>query len=132
MPSGFGGLPAPSFQPLLKGRNQDALPLSCGTHAHLVVVNGEMHHAAAELEELFARVAVAAVLLDGVLDGLLGQAVLELKSGNGQAVDEQAQIQRPTRLRRGCRPVAASSRTGSAHAGRRRGVAFGRGAERTA
>jgi hypothetical protein len=41
-----------------------------------VVVHGEMHHAASELEELLARVAVALKLLDGVLDRLLGKTVL--------------------------------------------------------
>ncbi len=29
MPLGLGGLPAPSFQPRLNGRNQDAFPLRC-------------------------------------------------------------------------------------------------------
>ena len=58
-----------------------------------MVVHGKMHDAAPKLEEQLARVAVAFVLLDGVFDGLLGQAVLELKGGDGQAVDEQAQIQ---------------------------------------
>jgi hypothetical protein len=49
-----------------------------------------VHDAAAELEQPLARVAVALVLLDGVLDGLLGEAVLQLEGGDGQAVDEQA------------------------------------------
>ncbi len=93
-PSGLGGLPAPSFQPWLKGRNQEALPLQVGAEAHLVVVHGEVDHAAAELEELLARVAVALVLLDGVVDGLLGEAVLQLEGGDGQAVDEEAQVER--------------------------------------
>jgi hypothetical protein len=48
-----------------------------------------VHDAAAELEELLARVAVALVLLDGVLDGLLGEAVLQLEGDQRQAVDEE-------------------------------------------
>ena len=97
-PSGFGGLPAPSFQPLLKGRNQDALPLQVRAEAHLCVVHGEVDDAAAELEQQLPRVAVALVLLDGVLDGLLGQAVLQLERGDRQAVDEQAQVEGELRL----------------------------------
>ena len=36
---------------------------------------------------------VALVLLDGVAHRLLCQAVLQLEGGDGQAVDEQAQVQ---------------------------------------
>ena len=57
-----------------------------------------MHHAAAELEQSLARVAVAPVLLDRILDRLLGEAVLQLEGGDGQAVDEQAQVERAARL----------------------------------
>jgi hypothetical protein len=57
-----------------------------------------MDHAPPELEELLPRIAVAAVLLDGILDRLFGEAVLKFKRGEGQAVDEQAQVQRPARL----------------------------------
>ncbi len=97
-PSGFGGLPAPSFQPWLKGRNHERLALQVRAEAHLVVVHGEVHDAAAELEELLARVAVALVLLDGVVDRLLGQAVLQLEGGDRQAVDEEAEVERALRL----------------------------------
>ena len=75
-----------------------SLALQVGAEAHLVVVHGEVHDAAAELEELLARVAVALVLLDGVLDRLLGEAVLQLEGGDRQAVDEQAQVERALRL----------------------------------
>ena len=67
-----------------------------------LVVHGEMDHAAAELEQQLARVAVALVLLDGVLDGLLGEAVLQLERGDRQAVDEQAEVERELASRRGC------------------------------
>ena len=52
-----------------------------------------MRQAAAQLEELLARVAITLVLLHGVIHRLLGQAVLQLEGGDGQAVDEQAQVQ---------------------------------------
>ena len=56
--------------------------------AHLVIVHREVRDAAAELEELLARVAVALVLLNGVFDRLLGEAVLQLEGRDRQAVDE--------------------------------------------
>ena len=114
----MGGLPAPSFQPWLKGRNQERLALQVRAEAHLVVVHGEVHDAAAELEEQLARVAVALVLLDGVLDRLLGQAVLQLEGGDRQAVDEQAEVERELRL-----VAAVAELAGDAEAVRR--VALG-------
>ena len=57
-----------------------------------------MRHRAAELEELFARVAVAFVLFHSVFDRLLGQAVLQLERGDRKAVDEQAEVERPLSL----------------------------------
>ena len=63
-----------------------------------MVVHGEVGDAAAELEELLARVAVPLVLPDGVFDCLLGQAVLELECGDRQAVDEEAQVERELRF----------------------------------
>ena len=68
-----------------------------GAHPHLALVDREVHHAAAELEQPFARVAVAPVLLDGIVDRLFGEAVLQLESGDRQAVDEQAQVERAAR-----------------------------------
>ena len=103
----MGGLPAPSFQPWLKGRNHEPLPLQVGAHPHLAVVHREVHHAAAELEQPLARVAVALVLLDRVLDRLLGQAVLQLEGGDRQAVDEQAQVERAAASRPGCSGAGA-------------------------
>ena len=81
-PLGLGGLPAPSFQPWLNGRNHEALPSGRVQKRTSLVIHGEVHDAAAELEEPLARVAVALVLLDGVLDRLLGQAVLQLEGGD--------------------------------------------------
>ena len=57
-----------------------------------------MSDAAAMLEKPFARVAVSPVLLDGVVDGLFGEVVLEFEGDDRQAVDEQGDVQRPLRL----------------------------------
>ena len=53
-----------------------------------------MHHTAAKLEELLTRAAVAPVLLNRIGHGLFGEAVLQLKGGNGQTVDEEAEVER--------------------------------------
>jgi hypothetical protein len=42
-----------------------------GAHTHFTVVHRKVHHTAAKLEQLPARVAVAAVLLDSILYRLL-------------------------------------------------------------
>ena len=90
----MGGLPAPRFQPRLKGRNQRSLPLQVGAEMDFVLVDREMRHAAPELEERLAGVAVPLVLPDGVVEGLLGEAVLELECEDGEAVDEEPDVQR--------------------------------------
>ena len=74
------------------------LPLEMRAELHLALVHGEVGHAAAELEQLLARVAVALVLLDRVGRRLLGQVVLQLEGEHRQAVDEQADVERPLRV----------------------------------
>ena len=66
-----------------------------GAETHLALVQREVGHAAAERKQLLARVAVLFVLLARVVHGLLGQAVLEFKGEDRQAVDEQPDVQRP-------------------------------------
>ena len=83
---------------LVERQEPRGLALQLGAEADLVVVDGEMHDAAPELEQPLARVAVALVLLHGILDRLLGQAVLQLEGGDRQPVDEQAEVERALRL----------------------------------
>ena len=83
---------------LVERQEPGRLALQVRAEPHLVIVDGEVDHAAAELEQHLPRVAVALVLLDGVLDRLLGQAVLQLEGGDRQAVDEQREVERQLRL----------------------------------
>ena len=83
---------------LVEGQEPRALALEVRAKPHLVVIHGEVRHRAAELEQLLAGVAVALVLLHGVLDRLLGETVLQLECGDRQAVDEQADVKRPMGL----------------------------------
>ena len=106
-----------------------ALALEMGTELHLVVVHGEVRHAPAEREQRLARVSVALVLLDGVLDGLFGQAVLQLERGDRQAVDEERKVQGAlglgeavAELPRDRETVLAVALSGEGIAGRRRAV----------
>jgi len=65
-----------------------------GGHVDLVGIDGEVDEGALfEGEDLFARVAISAVLPLGVLDGLGGELVLEFGSG-GNAVDTEDQVER--------------------------------------
>ncbi len=78
---------------LVERQKPGGFALEMGAHAHFVVIHGKVHHAAPEFEQLFARIAVALVLLHGIGHGLFGEAVLEFKGDDRQAVDEQAQVQ---------------------------------------
>ena len=76
-----------------------------------MIVDGEVDQAAAQFEELLPGVAVPLVLLDGILHRLLRQAVLQFEGGDGQAVDEQANVQGKL-----CVVVAVSELPGHAEA----------------
>ena len=96
---------------------------------HLVVVHRKMRHAAAEFEQFLAGVTVARVLLDGVLDRLLGEAVLQLERGDRQTVDEQPEVERAlglvaavAELARDREAVLRVACRGDGVAGRRRAV----------
>ena len=58
-----------------------------------MIIHREVHDAAAELKEPLAWLPVTLVLLHRIGHGLLGQAVLQLEGGDGQAVDEEAQVE---------------------------------------
>lgn len=77
----------------VEGEEPRRLSLEVSAEPHLMLVHGEVRDAATELEEFLPRVAVALVLLDCVLDGLFGQVVLQLECGDGQAVDEEAEVE---------------------------------------
>ena len=92
-PFGIGRVSCAVVPALVERQEPGAFALQLGTEAHLVVVHRKVRHAAAELEEQLARIAVALVLLDRILDSLLGEAVLELEGRDRQAVDEEAEIE---------------------------------------
>ena len=90
-PLGLTGFPAPpSFAAPVEGQEHGGFAGQVGAEPDFVLVNGEVDGAAARLEQVFPRAAAAAVLLHGVGHGLLGETVLELKSGNGRPLTNKA------------------------------------------
>ena len=78
---------------LVEGQEPRAFALQVRAEAHLVIIDREVDDAAAELKEPLAWLPVALVLLHRIGHGLFGQAVLQLEGGDGQAVDEEAQVE---------------------------------------
>ena len=63
-----------------------------GGHEHLVRIHGEVGEAPRVGEERLARVPVGPVLVDRVLDVLAGERVLEFSREDGDAVQEEGEI----------------------------------------
>jgi len=57
------------------------------------IVYGKMRHAAFELEQHLSGITVILVLLNGIINILLCNLILELKCNNREAIDKYAQIQ---------------------------------------
>jgi hypothetical protein len=91
---GIGRISRAIVPTLVKRQEPRAFALEMGAEPHLMVIHREMGDASAELEQFLARISVALVLLDRILDGLLGQAVFQLECRDRQAVDEQRQVER--------------------------------------
>ena len=92
MPSGLTGLPAPPSLPLLKGRKTEALPARAVQKWTSSSSCGEVDCAAPLPEQVLRGQPGGLVLLNGVLEGLAGEPVLQLNSGDGQAVNEQRDV----------------------------------------
>ena len=74
------------------------LALEVGAELHLALIHRKVRHAAPELEQPFARIAILLVLQHRVVRRLLGKAVLQLERKHRQPIDEQPDVQRPLRL----------------------------------
>ena len=68
-------------------------PAQVGGHVDQVGIGREMRQTAAEREERLLGVAVEPVLTDRILDVLAGKRILELRGEDGQAVQEEDQVQ---------------------------------------
>ena len=63
-----------------------------------MIIHGEVDRTPPKLKQQLPWIAVAHVLLLGVGNGLLGQVVLQLERGRGQAIDENAEVERKLRF----------------------------------
>ena len=93
-PVRVGRIPGPAPPAAVEGQEPRRLAPEMGAELDLVLVDREVRHAAPEPEERLARIAVLPVLPDGVGDGLLGEAVLELEGEDGEPVDEEPDVER--------------------------------------
>ena len=93
--AGVGRVAGAVVPAAVEGQEPGGLAAEVGAELDLALVHREVGDAAAQLEQLLARVAVALILLDGVVDRLLGEAVLQLEGEDRQAVDEQPDVERP-------------------------------------
>ena len=90
-----GRIASPVVPAPVERQEPGRLPLEMRAETHVALVHREVGHAAAELEQLLAGVAVLPVLPDRVVHRLLGQAVLQLEREDRQAVDEEPDVERP-------------------------------------
>ena len=94
----IGRVAGPALPAAVEGQEPRGLALEVGAEVDLVLIDREVRHAATEPEERLARAPVLLVLPDGIVDGLLGEAVLELEGEDRKAVDEQPDVQRALRV----------------------------------
>src|SRR5262245_32781129 len=83
---------------LVEGEEPRSFPLQMRAKANLLVIYRHVNDATTELKQKLVRIAVALVLPDGIVNGLLREAVLELESNYGQAVDEEREVERKLAL----------------------------------
>ena len=86
-------VPRPAEAPAVERQEAGLRPREAGSHEHLLGVDGEVGEAAGVAEERLARVAVLPVLADGVLDVLTVERVLELGREDGDAVQEEREVE---------------------------------------
>lgn len=81
-------------KPLVERQEIAVIPGQLGTHVGLVRVHRKVDQTAAKFEQRLTRIAVSAVLLDGVVDVLAGPGVFQLQRGNRQAIDKEHHVHR--------------------------------------
>jgi hypothetical protein len=94
--AGAAGLPRAAGA-LVEGQESRAPAVEVGGHIREVGVQREVHEGAATEQHVRGR-AVLAVLADRVVDRLPGVAVLQLRGGGRNAVDEQHEVDAVARL----------------------------------
>ena len=78
---------------LIKWQKPAIFPSELCAELDAGIVNSKMHHAALELEQHLSGITVILVLLNGIINILLCDLILELKCNNRETIDKYAQIQ---------------------------------------
>ena len=78
---------------LVKGQKPAVLSGKFRAELDTGIVYGKMHHAAFELEQHLSGITVILVLLNGIINILLCDLILEFKCNNRETIDKYAQIQ---------------------------------------
>ena len=93
-PLGVGRVSGASIRiPFVEGQEDGFGAGELGAEPDLVLVHGHVGGAAARPEQVFPGIPVLPVLLNRILHRLLGEVVLEFEGQDGEAVDEQHQVQ---------------------------------------
>ena len=82
------------IHPLVERQKDRLLALQVRAEHSLAVVQSKMSKTATLGKKLLPRVSVILILTDGIMDGLLGETVLELKSRHRQPVHKQRNVKR--------------------------------------
>ena len=91
-------IPGPIVPTPVERQEPGRLPLQMRAEAHFALVHGEVGDAPAQFEQLLPRISVPPVLFDRIVDGLLGEVVLQFEGEHRQSVDEQPDVERPLRI----------------------------------
>lgn len=78
---------------LIKWQKPAIFPSELCAELDAGIVNSKMHHAALELEQHLSGITVILVLLNGIINILLCDLILEFKCNNRETIDKYAQIQ---------------------------------------
>ena len=91
-------IPRAAEAPLVEGQEAGLGPCELRGHEHLFRIHGEVGQAASVAEQRFPRIPVVLVLPDGVLDGLSSEWVLEFGREDGNAIQEEPEVDALLRL----------------------------------
>ena len=90
---GVGRIPGPIVVSFVERQEPAGLPAKFRTELDCLVIYGKMYDTALEGKQQFPGIAVFLILFYGVGCRLPGEMVLQLYGNDGQAVDEQTEVQ---------------------------------------
>ena len=113
--------------PLVEGEEPGFFAFEAGAEEDADIIDGKVNHASFELEEQFPGIAIGLVLLDGVVGVLFGELILQFAGDDGQAVDEDGQIEGEPGVVAGIHELTGDAENILLEPLLRFGIVFGRG-----